>query len=315
MANLVQKIVSIDIGIRNLGMSLLEYDFNTLQQSTLQQNKPLNNSNEELKEIKEDTETNKTILNPWSWKKLKILQLELVDIVKEVTKDKKQRAGAKEKNSKNININIICQGVVSILMQRVHWLDGVTKICIEQQPIMRSRFRQGGCKGGSVGSVRMKIIQHCILTFYETYYTLHPHLIKPSILPASPGNKLKCIINPDNFCMEPKSSTDKNTIYTQRKDKTEEDFTKFIEWCDIKPELKTLFHDTNKKNDMSDCILQAVFELQNFGTELIQKQSKQLLKEQKKKEKGKNEPKEKTKRGTKRKKQESCIDVDILDDF
>lgn len=232
-----RKILSFDIGIRNLGVAVVEYDFSALS----------GNSS-----------------HPWSG--LHISQLELIDIIGEMTDGKnssiKPRANAKVKNAKTVNIHDLCSTIVKSLHARIRWTDNITDIRVEQQPIQQGKF------GGGGGSVRMKIIQHCILTFFETYYTLNPHLTKPSIQPASPSNKLKCIINVDNFSIKPLTATEKNTDYKTRKNQTEENFTKCIEWCSISKELKTTYLDSGKKNDLSDCVLQAVFELQTFGAKL-----------------------------------------------
>jgi len=114
-------------------------------------------------------------------------------------------------------------------------------------------------------------LEHCLLTFFETYYVLNPHIFKPSIVASSPANKLKCIIDQTNFAMEPLAKTDKETDYKQRKDKATEGFTNCIEWCTIRPELKTLYSDLKKQNDLADCVLQAVFELQTYATDFLKK--------------------------------------------
>lgn len=115
----------------------------------------------------------------------------------------------------------------------------------------------------------MKTLEHCLLTFFETYYVLNPHIFKPSIVASSPANKLKCIIDQNNFATEPLAKTDKETDYKQRKDKATEGFTNCIEWCTIRPELKTLYTDLKKQNDLADCVLQAVFELQTYATNFL----------------------------------------------
>jgi hypothetical protein len=246
MSIINKKFFSIDVGVRNLAFAIVEYPF-------------------EVSDVilGNDVENNQ-LTQPWS--KLKISHLELLDIVHEVTKDKIQRAGAKPKNAKNLNIHVLCSGIVKALHERQGLLDGVTDIRVEQQPMLRSRFSGGN--HASVGSSRMKVIQHCLLTFFEVYYLLNPQLPKPSIMPSSASNKLKCVIDANNFCMEPLATTDKNTTYTQRKEKSVENFSKFINWCDISQEHKSMFGDLSKQNDLSDCVLQALYDLQMFGSKL-----------------------------------------------
>ena len=231
-----KKILSFDVGIRNLGLALVEYNFENKIDNT----------------------------PSYSWNNFKVTQLELIDMVEEVCHGKKQRAGCKPKTAKNININVICQGLVCILLKRLSYLNGVTNIMVEQQLILRGKT--------SMGSARMKVIQHCILTFYETYYALNPLIPKPNITPASPANKLKCIIDEKNFAATPLLVTDKNTDYKKRKDKAVEGFLKFIPWCTIDENLKTMFTDIKKQNDLADCVLQALYELQMYGSSLLKKE-------------------------------------------
>ena len=250
-----KKILSIDIGIRNLGVSVVEYDG----------------------------------VAPYSdWKALRIRQLELIDIVESCQEGKKVRANSKPKNAKTLNIHVLCQSLVQILLKRISWLDGVTDIRVEQQPLMRGRST------GSVGSSRMKVIQHCILTFYDTYYALNPQLPKPSIQPSSPANKLKFVIDEKNFATQPLDKTDKNTEYKQRKQKAVESFGQIIQWCTISDEHKHLYTDRKKHDDLADCILQAVFELQTHACRVNTKSTRRVnTKSTPKKQK---EPTKKTKR-------------------
>jgi hypothetical protein len=230
-----QKILSIDIGVRNLGMTVVEYHG----------------------------------MPPFAdWKDLSITQLELIDIVDECQKGKKQRNGSKPKNAKTINIHLLCNALVQILLDRTSWLEGVTSIRVEQQPLMRGRST------GSVGSSRMKVIQHCILTFYETFYCMSPSLLKPIIQPSSPANKLKCVIDMTNFATEPLEKTDKSTDYKQRKAKAVEGFGKIIEKCTISDVHRHLYTDRKKHDDLADCILQAVYEIQVHVCKVKNKQEK-----------------------------------------
>ena len=203
-----------------------------------------------------------------SWSQVRISQLELIDLVDECQKGKKVRAGSKPKNAKTLNIHVICNAMVKLLLDRRSWLEHVTDIRVEQQPLLRGRST------GSVGSSRMKVIQHCILTFYETYYALHPELPKPSIQPASPANKLKCIIDVTNLAIEPLEHTDRKTEYKQRKAKAVAGFERLITVCTISEAHKDLYTDKKKHDDMADCILQAVYEIQTHACKLKTSSSK-----------------------------------------
>ena len=128
-----------DVGIKNLACSLVEFTF-------------------EKSANEMDVDGVVALqLNPWS--KLKILDIELIDVVSELAKGKKKstRVNAKPKTANNLNIHQLCTGIVKILHDRMSNLANVTDILVEQQP-----FMMGG------GSVRMKIIQHCILSFFES---------------------------------------------------------------------------------------------------------------------------------------------------
>jgi hypothetical protein len=252
-SSLCRRFLSIDIGIRNLGVSVIEYEFDT------------------------SIDTNGKLSNT-SWQKLVISQLELIDVVEASQADKKKRPNAKPKNAKTVNIHELCQGIVKLFLSREAWLRDVTDVRVEQQPIMRGKY--GG--GNSLGSVRMKIIQHCLLTFFDTYYTLHPELPKPRISPTSPANKLKCVLRADDFSTAPLSATDKNTDYKQRKDKSVDMFNNVVGWCTIRPELLNQYQELKKQNDLADCVLQAVFELQEFGSGLRHKHETKKRKRAKK---------------------------------
>lgn len=233
------KILSIDIGIRNLGMSVVEYNGNT----------------------------------PYTdWKCLSISKLELVDMVEQCQKGKKVREGAKVKNAKTLNIHVLCNCLVQVLLERKDWFNDATEICVEQQPIR-------GFGAGSMGSSRMKIIQHCILTFFETYFELNSHLVKPKIQSSSPSNKLKLCIDEMNFATAPMEKTDKDTEYKQRKAKSVEQFEKIIKWCTISEEHRSLYTDRKKRDDLADCILQAVFVLQTYYSEKLIKDANQVAKQ------------------------------------
>lgn len=246
-----RKFISIDIGIKNLGLCVLEYNFDP--------NPKLNTT----------------------WKKLVISHLELIDVIEASQEGKRLRINSQPKTAKTMNIHTLCDTLVRIFLKREHLLlSGITDIRIEQQPIFRGQLAQS-----NLGSVRMKIIQHCLLTFFETYFSIHKHLPKPHISPSSPGNKLKCKLNETNFILRPSQKTEQATNYQQRKEKAVNDFEQIMKWCTISDTLQSMYNDTKKKNDFADCILQAVYDLQLFGYELQLNFEKELIKQAKKEEK------------------------------
>lgn len=225
----MRKILSFDIGIRWLALCVV--------------------SCEEPEEPEEpDTVT-------CEWSRVKIEHWELIDLVESTETEMKTKA--KPKNAKTINIHQVCQTLIAHLHQRLSWLDHITDILVEQQPI--STFSGG--KNAS-GSVRMKIIQTTILSFYHTYYTLNTSIPRPNIESSSPQNKLKVVIDPQNVWVPPLKASEKKTTYQQRKEHTVKLCRDILELCQISPEHKLYFQDKHKQNDLSDCLLQAIYDLQ-----------------------------------------------------
>lgn len=126
----------------------------------------------------------------------------------------------------------------------------------------------------------MKVIQHSILTFFDTYYALQPHLARPSLQPASPSNKLKCLIDPTNFALAPQEKTDKDTDYKQRKAKAVAGFERLVQVCTIDERHKELYADKKKHDDLADCVLQAIYELQVHACRLRATQERQAAAEE-----------------------------------
>ena len=264
----VKRILSFDIGIRNLGVSVVEYNFEEGWDPATQ---------------------------TWKWNALKIHTLELIDVIahieefhranrqphqgtrpdedqsevqfsqsqsKSQTESKSQtRPKSKPKTAKDMNIHELCQAFVRVLHNNPNWYGpGTTDVRVEQQPLMG---------GKSSGSARMKIVQHCILTFFETFYACHPELHKPNINASSPSNKLKCIIVEANACAPPETKTSETpTTYAQRKDKAVVGFQQVLKWCTADVALKRFYSSLKKHNDVADCVLQALYEIQVHGCEI-----------------------------------------------
>lgn len=269
-----KHILSIDIGMRNLGLTVLTCDV-----------------------------TDRDILAPIPWSCVRVLHFENIDILqddahedtkKQETHDededddkpvtirefsdgkteKKQKGKGKQKqNAREINIHDACRRTIDALFRRTQLLEGVTDIRVEQQPISRGfgGGGGGGAGGGASGSVRMKIMQHCILTFYETYFLLHPPARPIRIEASSPTNKLKCVIEQDDVATKPLGSSAKGTDYKTRKAQAVTEFDRMIEWCQIAPALKAKYQDMKKQNDVADSALQALYEIQMYLCKMRQK--------------------------------------------
>jgi hypothetical protein len=237
-----KKFLSFDIGIRCLAISVIEYMYD------------LN-----------------SVIQPWS--RLNILHLELVDLIEE---SKKYIHGVGiTTNARTINIHDLCTIITHLLFDKRHLLQGVTDICVEQQPIH-------GHHNAHFGSSRMKIIQHCILTFFETFYmvsALSTTLTRPQIYVSSSSNKLKLTLCPDNLAVQPLKKTTPGLTYKQRKEHTVNQFNMIMNWCNFSTsQLRDMYSELTKQNDISDCVLQAIYELQKFGWQLSKKMNKKKKK-------------------------------------
>ena len=119
MTNLLsRKIITIDVGIKNLAIGVLSYTYNPTP--------------------------------PHSWKSLVFESWELVDILSD------NNPNAKFTNAKTINIHKACTKMLEALARRVDLLDGVTDILVEQQPL--KRFESADGKGSSRMKVLQHII-------------------------------------------------------------------------------------------------------------------------------------------------------------
>lgn len=242
----MKKILSIDIGVTNLAIGLIQCSMESPYRD---------------------------------WSQVHIVKLELINIIGEIHQGKTTRLGCKEKNAKTENIHLIRHGLLKILHDRIHWMNNITDIRVEQQPLQQGNF--GGTSKKNFGSSRMKILEHCVLSFFESYYLLHPELPKPIIESSSPSNKLRCIIDVTNYCVKPMSQSEFKTVYKQRKEKSKEGFGQILDVCQVDDCVKSLYYDKNKKDDMADCILQAIYEIQISALRQITKEQKALEKKAK----------------------------------
>lgn len=217
------KILSFDVGMRNLSFCMIEYSYAPVA-------------------THEDVATTK---HPWS--NFCVLHWEVLDILDE-----------KSSNAKTINIHKVSQQLMDVLNSRLHLVQNhdIDYICVEQQPM--GGF---GNKKNS-GSVRMKLMQHVILNFYELYYRWHSRSKIPEITSISAGNKLKCVLDSQNMVTEPLSKT-LDLPYKQRKQKAVEYCSQIMQWIQPVPEeAKALWDERKKQDDLADCFMQAVYVIQ-----------------------------------------------------
>lgn len=238
-----RKIITIDVGIKNLAIGVLEYTYNDVPPHSWEN---LIISYWENVNILEDKDKpqyeNKNLL-------LKEPEKLKETFTKKPTKPKKQI------NANKAPIQKLKQKMMESLYRRLYLLDGVTDILVEQQP-MKSGF------GKSVGSSRLKTLENRILDFYQDYYLFHPDLPKPTIEPASPKKKLECSTDESNFGHPPQKLETK-LDYKQRKAKSIELCSKILKLITIPDYLKdTLQTNKKKADDLADCIMQGVYYLQ-----------------------------------------------------
>jgi hypothetical protein len=237
----MKKILSIDIGITNLAIGLIQCKMESPYRD---------------------------------WSQVHIEKLELVNIITEIHQGKKVRLNTKEKNAKTENIHLIRRGLLKILNDRIDWIKNITDIRVEQQPLQQGNFNKTG--KANFGSSRMKILEHCVLSFFESYYLLHPDIPKPTIESSSPANKLKCIIDVVNYGKPPMNQSEFKTVYKQRKEKSKEGLGEILHLCQVDDDIKSLYYDKNKKDDMADCVLQAIYEIQVSAVQNIKTEQKAL---------------------------------------
>lgn len=237
-----KKILSFDVGIRNLGICLVEYTYTPAT-----------------------TNANDT---PQPWENLRVLHWECVDVLTETN--------SQNRNAKTVNINVLRHKLTQVLVGRLHLLKqhqnlqstehNVTNILVEQQPLVRKQKNKQNHRISSCGSPRLKVLQNTILLFYELYYrwvvSTNGGGTVPKIIPMSASNKLKCVLNENNLCTPVLTRTDKTLSYPQRKNRAVDYVKTIVRWCTISDDLKRKFAAAHKLDDYADSLLQCIYELQ-----------------------------------------------------
>lgn len=236
----VRRVLSFDIGIRNLSFCLLEC---SIEESNL------------------------------LWKNVEVKEWQIIDLLgensgaeKKTSKKRKKTDGEekddaekikkakKKKNAKTISIHEASQKLRDVLLGCSHLLQQpIHYIIIEQQPL----------RGFGQGSSRMKIMQHAILDFYELFYLWNRvDYEKPKILATSPSNKLKCIIDPTTVFVKPVAKMGKME-YKQRKTMAVELCQKALQFIKpLKTEYSDLLQNRKKLDDLCDSFMQAIYIIQ-----------------------------------------------------
>lgn len=232
------KILSFDIGIRNLAFCLYDSDQLKIEVWNVV----------DILSYGEDEMSYNVLDIAKKWKKDKFVEwfktnnLELPKNKKEMLEEMKKIVKVENKGNKKekAGIDLYTKKLLSWLDDNKHLLN-CDVVALENQPCLKNPI--------------MKTIQTIIYTYFYYFGVIHGSIASVKLISAT--NKLK--IKPDGFIKKTIKETKKKTGYAERKELAI-DYMRFYLENTIKDESLTHYWESHvKKDDLADCYLQAVY--------------------------------------------------------
>ena len=242
------KILSIDVGIKNLAICIVDIQDKThtiIDWAIINCAQDIIDAElkccvERKKGICEKTAVNKVIINKDSknskdtdpcyagYCHLKTCQKELV-----AKYTKKQIKKVKKLNSNHISINVLAK-ILYRELEKITGLNQIEMVLIENQPVLKNP--------------KMKSIQMIVFSYFLFEAECHSHPYEVKLFNAS--KKLKAYDGPEIKTTKKK--------YAKRKFLSIEYTKYFIKKFKIDEKWRSVFSKAKKKEDMEDCSLQAL---------------------------------------------------------
>lgn len=181
-----------------------------------------------------------TVKDPWSL--LKIEYWTVIDLLDDNDSGLSSSAG--------LGVWKAIPMLIDSLESRFHLFKDVNKILIEQQPLRRSRFKK------HIGSQKNNIIAHALLTYFVSAFKIRNTKV-PGIIQYSSRKKLR--VNPQNFFDEMPTSVTKDLTYAGRKKMAKQLCTVILQKLEFRKIENQIFFESHvKRDDLADCLLQAI---------------------------------------------------------
>ncbi len=201
----------------------------------------------------------RTERTPWSWKNLDVQEMGLINVM---------RDNGVFFKLKDFNSTKVTKCLNASLAKRLHLVENIHCILVESQPFAFSKKEERG--GNRHNAIKLQIVAHNIIAFYTGYFTG-----KKSPIISFVSAKYKLRVNPEQttFFGKP-TAVVKGTTYSYRKTKSVGLAMRVLNQCTVQKSLTNTFFQSDKKDDLSDSLLAAVFILQQCDCVLKRKINK-----------------------------------------